>query len=52
MIIRFEQLYFACTFTDPATKLRFVKVDDTHAVLEDDPSDTLATFSPSEAVIV
>lgn len=52
MTILFGKLYFASTFTDPVTKLRFVKIDDEHAVLEDDPEDTPASFSPIEVVIV
>lgn len=52
MTMSFGKLYFASTFTDPSTRLRFVKIDDEHAVLEDDPHETPATFGSTEVVEV
>lgn len=52
MGIKFEKLYFAATFVDPNTNLRFVKIDEEHAVLEDDPTDTPAEFKSDEVVLV
>jgi hypothetical protein len=52
MTIEFGKLYFGSTFTDPYSRLRFVKYDEEHAVWEDDADDVMAKFNPNELVEV
>ena len=52
MEIQFSKLEFVTTFTDIRTQKRWVKYDETGAVREDDPYDTVGVFGPTEKVII
>jgi hypothetical protein len=50
--IEFEKLLMGATFYDKSTNRKWVKVDETGAVRENDPYDTIGAFEPNEIVIV
>lgn len=52
MEIEFEKLEFGTTFKDTRFQKKWVKIDESGAVREDDPFDTIGSFDPKEIVIL
>ena len=50
--IEFGKLYNGSTFFDPKTERKWVKFDESGAVRESDPYDTVGSFQEDEIVIV